>query len=352
MNYLAVLTQTQDPSGSRMFDHFLEGGGHRLPGRPGGFVRLNDVVGPGWREAKVLAVSKETVTLLVFPGQHDKDDNGRPLAGVEQIITRQEWRARGRSLGFMEGGKPWFGNMFPGLTMAMLGIGATVVVGTGAYLWRYQKSLAPSAGSAAVDPYKRRDDLRRMAAQTSGASPGERATALRQLAKVQASLPARSDEDLLRDLGVDEPLPTWREGQARRARTTRSDAVSLDPLEAAVGFGRRASYDGEMKAEWKRRAMAVLHQVAKDLYLAPGTFTVIFNPGGIAVPGDAILHHDRVYVNLEPSMFASGVGYARRCAGQKDYGGKWGPGWENHDIPSSYEGLVRLVRDLLEPAHA
>lgn len=210
-------------------------------------------------------------------------------------------------------------------------------------------ALRENGGSAAVDPYKRRDDLRRMAAQTSGASPGERATALRQLAKVQASLPARD---------AFEPLPRFnaqaRGEEIRRARraSQAGDAVSLDPLEAAVGFGRRASYDGEMKAEWKRRAMAVLHQVAKDLYLAPGTFTVSFNPGGIAVPGDAILHHDRVYVNLEPSMFASGVGYARRCAGQKDYGGKWGPGWENHDIPSSYEGLVHLVRDLLEPAHA
>lgn len=216
-------------------------------------------------------------------------------------------------------------------------------------------SVLRGRGSLAVDPHKRRDDLRRMVAQTSGASPGERATALRQLAKVQASLPARSDEDLLRDLGVDEPLPTWREGEVRRARQAAHesrDAGSSDPLVAAISFGKRASYDGEMKEEWKKRAMAVLRKVAKDLHLVAGTYTISFNPGGIAVSGDATLHHDRVYVSLSPLGWSDSVGYARRCAGQKDYSGKWGPGWENHAIPTSYEGLVRLVRNLLEPARA
>lgn len=214
------------------------------------------------------------------------------------------------------------------------------------------------AGSAAVDPYKRRDDLRRMAAETSGATLNERAMAARQLAKVQATLPAMSDEDLLRDLGMEDSLPPFdarrRGEQIRNARraSSASGATSSDPLAAAISFGKRAPYDGEMKEEWKKRAMAVLRKVAKDLHLVAGTYTISFNPGGIAVSGDATLHHDRVYVSLSPSGWSDSVGYARRCAGQKDYGGKWGLGWENHDIPASYEGLVRLVRDLLEPVRA
>lgn len=73
----------------------------------------------------------------------------------------------------------------------------------------------------------------------------------------------------------------------------------------------------EDKAEYKRLALNYLRQLAKDLGLLRGTYDVRFNPGGPAVCGDAILHHDKFYFHINDT----GVMW-RHCSGRKDYTGE------------------------------
>ncbi len=96
-------------------------------------------------------------------------------------------------------------------------------------------------------------------------------------------------------------------------------------------LARAAGYNEEGKAAYKRLALSVLRTVARELNLAKGTYSIRFNPGGIAVAGDAILHHDHFYL----TMGETGVMW-RTCKGQKDYSGganrwAWGFGAELSD---------------------
>lgn len=77
-----------------------------------------------------------------------------------------------------------------------------------------------------------------------------------------------------------------------------------------------AGYHSVNKECYRRAAMTYLRALAKDLHLAKDSYSVRFNPGGIAVSGDAILHHDLFYLNV-----SSGMAYWRTCKGRKDYSG-------------------------------
>jgi hypothetical protein len=85
-------------------------------------------------------------------------------------------------------------------------------------------------------------------------------------------------------------------------------------------LSRAAPYDDGAKAKWKRAAMAAMRQMAKDLNLPKGTFSVRWNAGGIAVPGDATLHSDDVYVTIGTDIGES-VGFARGVKDRKVYTG-------------------------------
>ena len=92
-------------------------------------------------------------------------------------------------------------------------------------------------------------------------------------------------------------------------------------LTAIYKLARNSSYNDETKAKYKRAALKFLRELAKYLNLGKDSFSIHFNAGGIAVAGDAILHHDKFYINLTP--FGNSGGYWRECAGQKDYSGKY-----------------------------
>ena len=68
--------------------------------------------------------------------------------------------------------------------------------------------------------------------------------------------------------------------------------------------------------EWKKKSMSFLRRIAKELNLNKGDYSIRFNPGGIAVSGDAILHHNSFYLHINDFG-----GYWRTCKGQKDYSG-------------------------------
>lgn len=117
--------------------------------------------------------------------------------------------------------------------------------------------------------------------------------------------------------------------------------MPTDALSAAIRVAHNAPYNYDAKEDWLRKGKAVLRRLAKDLDLPKGTYEIRVCKGGIAVAGDVILHHDRLYVNLS-SFFQSDAGYARTCKGRKDY-----TGGQNHPVPRSYDGLLRLCRGLL-----
>lgn len=122
-----------------------------------------------------------------------------------------------------------------------------------------------------------------------------------------------------------------------------------DALTAAIALAENAPYNYHKKEEWKRAGKAVLRRLAKDLGLAQGTFDIRVCEGGMAVPGECILHSDRLYICLTASLVCDDAGYARRVAGRKDYHGE-----RNISIPKNYEGLLRIAQQLNDaslPAH-
>ncbi len=113
-------------------------------------------------------------------------------------------------------------------------------------------------------------------------------------------------------------------------------------LAIITDIARGAGGNELVKAQYKRIALSVLRSMARDLGLAKGTYSVRFNPGGPAVEGNAILHHDEFYLVTS----AAGVMW-RTCQGQKDYHGgpnqwAWGFGG-TMTVPE----LTNLIRCLL-----
>lgn len=91
------------------------------------------------------------------------------------------------------------------------------------------------------------------------------------------------------------------------------------------------SYKYEEKEAFHREGKRVLRALAKALGLAPGTFNVRSNKGGIAVSGEVTLHADNFYLQISQSCLGPGGEILlRTCKNQKDYTG--GP---NNFLPAS-----------------
>ena len=117
-------------------------------------------------------------------------------------------------------------------------------------------------------------------------------------------------------------------------------------LAIATELARAAGYNEEGKAHFKRFALNVLRGIARDLALPKETYSIRFNAGGIAVSGDAILHHDRFYL----TMGEMGVMW-RTCKGQKDYTGGANR-WACSRFFAGFETSTRTVPELVEEIRA
>lgn len=93
----------------------------------------------------------------------------------------------------------------------------------------------------------------------------------------------------------------------------------MKPVEISKMLHLKPHYNSVDKAEFKRLSTKFLRAVAKELGLTRDTYDIRFNPGGIAVSGDATLHHDKFYVMLNLDMCDWIL--VRRCNGRKDYTG-------------------------------
>jgi hypothetical protein len=82
------------------------------------------------------------------------------------------------------------------------------------------------------------------------------------------------------------------------------------------------SYNDTAKREFKLAAMQALRKLAGQLLLGKADREIRYNAGGIAVSGEAVLHADKLYVQVSQSALGPGheVLY-RTCTSRTDYTG-------------------------------
>lgn len=103
----------------------------------------------------------------------------------------------------------------------------------------------------------------------------------------------------------------------------------------------KSTYNDLAKKEFARQGKAFMREIAKELAIPKGRFDIRFNPGGVAVSGDVILHSDCFYICV--TSFGA---YWRHCKGQKDYTGEYNrhvsPAWTPKEfariIQKSFDG--------------
>ena len=112
----------------------------------------------------------------------------------------------------------------------------------------------------------------------------------------------------------------------------------------AFDFRKRVAYDDDGKRLFHHHARRQLRLLADALGLAPRSFDLRNNQGGIAVSGEITLHADHLYVQAcQPATgHDSGVLF-RTSEGRKDYtGGR--NNFASLDLLNDPVQLARLIR--------
>jgi len=112
-----------------------------------------------------------------------------------------------------------------------------------------------------------------------------------------------------------------------------------------LGIGSFGSYfRSSAKYQFASSCKKQLRLLAKELGLSKGDYDLRFNAGGTAVSGEATLHTDKFYVQINANGLTKGVMF-RRCNGRKDYSGG-----HNHftdytslDTPSVFATMIRDI---------
>jgi len=96
--------------------------------------------------------------------------------------------------------------------------------------------------------------------------------------------------------------------------------MSNSSVATGFDFRKRVAYDDDAKRLFHHHARRQLRLLAAALDLAPDSFDVRNNQGGIAVSGEITLHAGHLYVQAcQPATgHDSGVLF-RTCIGRKDY---------------------------------
>jgi hypothetical protein len=141
---------------------------------------------------------------------------------------------------------------------------------------------------------------------------------------------------------------------ARRPRASdgnRADNARTITMAKPFNFYAPTQYDAYAKRTFRAMALARLRALAAALELAPGTYDVRWNPGGIAVSGEATLHGEHVYVQVSQPFGSADTGVLyRRCNGRRDY-----TGGRNGFAPLSslnhIETLAAVIETTLGPCY-
>jgi hypothetical protein len=107
----------------------------------------------------------------------------------------------------------------------------------------------------------------------------------------------------------------------------------------------KASYNEELKDEFRWLGRRILNYIAQEMGLEKGTYEIRWNPGGIACSGDHTLHTERAYLDLSDNT-GSGWFFYRTCKGRKDYGGGQNQivTWERFIAPGGIEKLIAALK--------
>lgn len=114
-------------------------------------------------------------------------------------------------------------------------------------------------------------------------------------------------------------LPALQLGAGRQLRGNPMGRVA-DSLRPTL------AYNADAKKEFKLAALNALRKLSVNMRLERGTYEIRWNEGGIAVSGEATLHHDRFYLQVEQSSLTreGGVDMSvmyRTCRNRNDYSG-------------------------------
>jgi hypothetical protein len=110
-------------------------------------------------------------------------------------------------------------------------------------------------------------------------------------------------------------------------------------------IARRANRGYQEKLKFKRNALALLKQVNIALEL---NADMRYNPGGIAVSGEATLHADKVYIQV--SDIDLGILY-RTVRGRKDYSGGFNHWYSWSALEANgARGLIDAVKSIIPDA--
>ena len=91
---------------------------------------------------------------------------------------------------------------------------------------------------------------------------------------------------------------------------------------ASVHIDAYSEHGAVRKAKFHKMAKRQLKRLANSILLAPGSYDIRSNKGGIAVTGEITLHGHRLYVQVSQSCFgARGEILYRYCNGRTDYTG-------------------------------
>lgn len=110
-------------------------------------------------------------------------------------------------------------------------------------------------------------------------------------------------------------------------------------LSDVIELARKSNYNQDNKAKLKTLGRGYLKELASKLELPAGSFDLRFNPGGIAVSGDSILHGEWVYVCVND--FGC---YWRFVKGRKDYTGEVNRGVSPHCTGRDFAETIKAQR--------
>ena len=90
-----------------------------------------------------------------------------------------------------------------------------------------------------------------------------------------------------------------------------------------MNWHRPCAYDPDVKETFHRTARARLRKLANLMGWQESSFDLRNNRAGVAVSGEIILHHDRVYIQVSQPATGHDSGILiRRCKDRKDYTGE------------------------------
>lgn len=108
------------------------------------------------------------------------------------------------------------------------------------------------------------------------------------------------------------------------------------------------SYNPTRKRAFHKLAKAVMQALVTELGFPDGTYSIRYNPGGVAVSGETILHSDDLYVMFSQTPTIPAEFMWRTCNGRADYRGddnRWTQWARLRDIEAVAKMMLAAIAD-------